>query len=261
MSKLFRFDFTVEYHPELLNTVADALSRREEGEPATALALSTPTFAIFDDLCHEIVASTDLSALRTRILAGELGEPWACVDDLILHDHRVHVQPSSPSLQSILDQAHNSHECVQKTLHRLRRDFHISGDHRLVQDLVQACAVCQCNQTETMRPAGLLQPLQVPSSVWADIAVDFIEGFPRVHGKSIILTVVDRFSKYAHFIPLSHPYTANSIARAFFEGIVRLHGLPKSIVSDRDPVFTSNFWRNLFRISGVHLHMSFAFHS
>jgi hypothetical protein len=65
--------------------------------------------------------------------------------------------------------------------------------------------------------------------------MDFIEGLPKVAGKSVILTVVDRFSKYAHFIPLGHPYTVASVARAFFDGIVRLHRFPSSIVSDRDP--------------------------
>jgi hypothetical protein len=94
---------------------------------------------------------------------------------------------------------------------------------------------------EQLHPAGLLQPLQVLSMVWADIAMDFVEALPKVSGKSIILMVVDRFSKYAHFIPLGHPYTATTMARAFFSGIVRLHGLPSSIVSDRDPTFTSYF--------------------
>ena len=70
--------------------------------------------------------------------------------------------------------------------------------------------------------------------MWADISMDFIEGLPKVNGKSDILTVVDRFSKYAHFITLGHPYTAASIARAF-DGIVWLHGFPSSIVSDQDP--------------------------
>ena len=87
----------------------------------------------------------------------------------------------------------------------------------------------------------MLQPLDVPSQVWADISMDFIEGLPKVGGKSVILTVVDRFSKYAHFIALGHPYTAASVARAFFDGIVRHHGFPSSIVSDRDPVFTGAF--------------------
>lgn len=90
--------------------------------------------------------------------------------------------------------------------------------------------------------------------------MDFIEGLPKVGGKSVILTVVNRFSKYAHFIPLAHPYTAETVAKAFFTSIVRLHGVLISIVSDRDVVFTSNFWKALFAASGTRLHMSTAFH-
>jgi hypothetical protein len=143
------------------------------------------------------------------------------------------------------------HESVQKTLVRLRGDFYIPGDRKLVHDFVRTCGVCQRNKTPTTAPAGLLQPLDVSSQVWADISMDFIDGLPKVHGKSVILTVVDRFSKYTHFIALSHPYTAASVARAFFEGIVRLHGFPNSIVSDRDLVFTSHLWRDLFKLAGV----------
>jgi hypothetical protein len=96
--------------------------------------------------------------------------------------------------------------------------------------------------------------------VWADIAMDFMEGLPRVNWKSVILIVVDRFSKYAHFITLAHPYMATTVARAFFDGIVRLHGIQSSIVSDRDPVFTRSFWHELFRLAGVQLNLSSAFH-
>ena len=90
--------------------------------------------------------------------------------------------------------------------------------------------------------------------------MDFVEGFPKVGGKSVILTIVDRFSKYAHFIALNHPYSAISVARVFFDNIVWLHGFPCSIVSDRDPMFTSNFWSELFRLAGVKLQLSSAFH-
>jgi hypothetical protein len=79
---------------------------------------------------------------------------------------------------------------------------------------------------------------------------------PRVNNKSVILSVVDRFSKYCHFIPLAHPYTADTMA----SDIVRLHDMPQSIVSDRDQVFTLLFWRELMRLMGTKLHMSFAFH-
>jgi hypothetical protein len=81
-----------------------------------------------------------------------------------------------------------------------------------------------------------------------------------VNGKSVILTVVGHFSMYAHFVPLGHLYTATSVAKAFFESIVRLHGLLESIMSDRDPVFMSKFWSELFTLSSIRLQMSSAFH-
>jgi hypothetical protein len=91
--------------------------------------------------------------------------------------------------------------------------------------------------------------------------MDFVEGFPKARGKSVVLTVVDRFLKLVHFIPLGHPYSA-AVVKAFFKGIVRLHGFPCSIVCDRDrdTVFTSSFWFELFHLAGVKLHMSSAFH-
>jgi hypothetical protein len=100
----------------------------------------------------------------------------------------------------------------------------------------------------------------VPQGVWTDVALDFVEALPRVRGKSVILTVVDRFSKYCHFIPLAHPYSIESVAQAFFADIVRLHGVPQSMVSDRDPIFTSTFWRELMQLMGTKLHMTTAFH-
>jgi hypothetical protein len=98
------------------------------------------------------------------------------------------------------------------------------------------------------------------SQVWSNVTLDFIEGLPRIHGKSVILTVVDRFSKHAHFITLSHPYIASSVTKAFFDGIVKLHGFTNSIVSTRDPVFIWNVWRDIFKLTGIKLWMSMAFH-
>jgi hypothetical protein len=90
--------------------------------------------------------------------------------------------------------------------------------------------------------------------------MDFIEGLPKVGGKSVILSVVDRFSKYAHFLAFRHPYSIKIVVAVFFLEVIKLHGLPTMIVSGRDPIFTSTFWTNLFKLMGIKLHMSSSFH-
>jgi len=260
LSKLFGFDFTVEYRPGRLNTAADALSRRDEDGP-TALAVSGPSFRLYDDIRAALALDQEAGELLQQLSSGALDAPWRAEDGLLLHGKRVFIPAHGDLRPQVVALAHQAvHGVIQKTLVRLRQDFYFPGDRVLVQDYVRSCDTCQRNKTPTTHPAGLLQPLAVPSQVWADISMDFVDGLPKVHGKSVILTVVDRFSKYAHFIALSHPYTAASVARAFFDGIVRLHGFPTSIVSDRDPVFTSNLWRDLFKLSGVKQRLSTAFH-
>jgi len=260
VSKLLGFDFVVEYKPGALNVVADALSRRNEHEGKLA-ALSGPTFTVFGQVRQEINGDADLSLLRDAVRGGVKPVQWSVVDGLILFKGRVFISGSSGLLSTILEAIHGiGHEGVHKTLHRLRADFHVTNDRKVVQDFVRACTTCQRHKSEHLQPGGLLQPLEVPSSVWSDVAMDFIEALPKVNGKSVILTVIDRFSKAAHFIALAHPYTTVSVARVFFSEVVRLHGIPTSIVSDRDPVFTSSFWRELFRLSGVKLQFTSAFH-
>jgi transposase InsO family protein len=90
--------------------------------------------------------------------------------------------------------------------------------------------------------------------------MDFVEGLPKSKGVFVILVIVDRFTKYGHFVPIKHPYTAKTIAKAVFDNVVKLHGLPKTIVSDRDKVFTSVFWKELFSLMVTQLIMSSAYH-
>lgn len=104
--------------------------------------------------------------------------------------------------------------------------------------------VCQRAKGENISPPGLLQPIPIPEKNWTDISMDFIKGLPRSQGYEVITVVVDRLSKYAHVLPPAHPYTAASVARNFLDQIFRLHGMPLSVVSDRDPVVTSTFGRN-----------------
>jgi IS30 family transposase len=90
--------------------------------------------------------------------------------------------------------------------------------------------------------------------------MDFIEGLPSSHGCNVILVVVDRFTKYGYFLSLSHPYTASKVAYIFLTHIFKLHGMPKTIVSDRDPTFASTFWRELFQLQGISLAFSSTYH-
>ena len=129
-----------------------------------------------------------------------------------------------------------------------------------IKAFIQQCDTCQCNKYDTKTPAGLLQPLPIPNRVWEDISMDFINGLPHSTGLLVIMVVVDQLSKYRHFVALKHPYSAKTVAEVFVKEITCLNGMPRSIVSDRDPVFTSQFWEEYFQLQGSELRLSSAYH-
>jgi hypothetical protein len=132
--------------------------------------------------------------------------------------------------------------------------------HKDVKQFVNSCNTCQYNKYNTHSPYGLLQPLPLPEQVWEDISMDFITNLPLTNNKSTIWVVIDRLSKFAHFIALPASFTAVSLASTFLTEIYRLHGAPKTIVSDRDKVFVSQFWRALFKGLGTTLAFSSSYH-
>lgn len=124
---------------------------------------------------------------------------------------------------------------------------------KTIQKYVQGCHVCQTQKSLNTHPAGLLQLLLIPEQVWEEVSMDFIEGLPKSEGYNSILVVVDRLTKYSHFIALKHPYTALTLAATFINEVVRLHGFPTTIVSDRDKIFMSLLWNELFKLQGTQL--------
>ena len=139
-------------------------------------------------------------------------------------------------------------------------NFDWEGLRADVTKFVAQCLDCQYVKYETKRVAGLLCPLPVPHRPWEDLSLDFITGLPLYHGNTVILVVVDRFSKGIHLGMLPASLTAQVVATLFMEIIGKIHGLPRSLVSDRDPLFVSKFWQELFRRSGTQLRMSSAYH-
>ncbi|WKA08976.1 hypothetical protein VitviT2T_026656 [Vitis vinifera] len=203
-----------------------------------------------------------------QLLGKKAGDPphgnltWR--DGLLLYKGKV-VVPADHSLRAkLLYEVHDSkvggHSGILRTYRRLQQQFYWPKIHKVVQEYVQKCEVCQRIKPKTKAPAGLLQPLPIPTQVWEDITLDFIERLPTSHGKDTILVVVDRLRKFAHFIPLTHPFTAKVVAENFIEGVVKLHGMPRSIISDRDPIFINKFWQEFFKFSGSKLMLSSAYH-
>jgi transposase InsO family protein len=185
-------------------------------------------------------------------------------EGLIKIDGRIWVG-QNPGLQhKILTALHTSavggHSGVAVTYRRARTLFSWPGLKKQVQQFVENCAICKQAKPERVRYPGLLEPLPVPPHTWHTVTMDFIEGLPKSSGYNCIVVVVDKLSRYAHFIPLAHPFTALQVAQAYMLNVYKLHGLPVAIVSDRDKVFTSSLWRELFHLSQTQLRMSSAYH-
>jgi len=132
--------------------------------------------------------------------------------------------------------------------------------HKQVKDYVRTCPVCQKNKAEHLPYPGLLEQLPVADMAWTHISMDFVEGLPKSNDKDVILVVVDRFTKYAHFLSLSHPFTVQDVINLFIDNVFKLHGPPAVIVTDRDRIFTSNLWQALFKSMDIKLHLSSAYH-
>ncbi len=131
---------------------------------------------------------------------------------------------------------------------------------RDIREFVLACSVCARGKTSNRPPEGLLQPLLVPSRPWSHIALDFVTALPPSLGNTVVLTVVDRFSKAAHFIPLPKLPSAKETAATVVNHVFRIHGLPADVVSDRGPQFVSKFWREFCRLLGATVSLSSGFH-
>jgi hypothetical protein len=165
----------------------------------------------------------------------------------------------------ILKEMHNvtyaGHPGYQKTVAAVKSHYFWPGLKKEIDEYIARCMECQKVKAEHRHPAGLLQPLPIPEWKWDVVTMDFITGLPRTSKQhDSIMVVVDKITKAAHFIPLKTTHRAANVADIFLKEVARLHGIPKTIVSDRDPKFTSNFWRGLFKGFRMNLNFSTTYH-
>ena len=161
---------------------------------------------------------------------------------------------------SLLAEHHDTplagHLGVMKTVASLQQSFYWPAMTDDVKRYVASCDACQRNKPSNQAPAGLFQPLPIPQRRWQQVSMDLITQLPSSEGHDAILVVVDMLSKMVHCVPTHTTATAEDIAVLFFREVVRLHGLPEILVSDRDSRFTGHFWTALMGALGTKLHMS-----
>lgn len=148
-----------------------------------------------------------------------------------------------------------------RTYRKIAQSFYWVGMKRMITEFVAACVICQQHKYMAASPQGLLQPLSIPQEVWKEVSMDFIVKLPKSQGYDAILVVVDRLSKYGHFVALKHLYLARTVAEVFTREVIRLHGIPMSIISDRDPLFLTLFWKEIFSMQGTQLRMGTTYYS
>jgi hypothetical protein len=246
------------------NRVADALSRKSShAMECAALSVVSPSWI------QEVVSGYDKDAhalyLVTKLSIDPNAVPHFTLNSgLLRYKGRVWIGDNPVLQKKLLSACHSSalggHSGIPVTHMRMKKLFAWKGMKADIASFVKHCLVCQQAKPDRSKLPGLLQPLEVPSKAWQLISLDFVEGLPQSGSANCLLVVVDYLTKYAHVIPLHHPFTAATVAKAFMSNVYKLHGLPRAIVSDRDRIFTSKWWQELFRLAEVSLRMSTSYH-
>ncbi|GJS18308.1 putative mitochondrial protein [Tanacetum coccineum] len=266
LPKLMGFDYEIIFKKGVENVSADALSRIHNEAQLLSLFTSSPvTPELLKRIADTWEEDNELKAKVDKLKKGEsVRNAYVWENHQLRRKGKLVVGNNAALRMELLTHFHSGpvggHVGIKATMHKLCSLFYWRKMRREIKQFVRNCDVCQRSKPDLSAYPGLLQPLPIPNTVWSSISMDFVEGLPKSQGKNVIMVVVDRLSKYGHFIPLAHPFTAVQVAQAFLDNIYKLHGLPESIVSDRDKVFISTFWKELFKLLHVKLLMSTAYH-
>jgi hypothetical protein len=253
--------YKIVYKKGTTNMAADSLSRRPQA--LNAVSMVTPKWM-------EVVIEWYTKDAKTKQLYAELSitktndQGYSLVDGIIRHKGKIWLGTHVEAQRAVLTALHNSglggHSGPLVTYQKVNQLFSWPAMKQMVYQFVQQCSTCQQAKSEHNKYPGKLQPLPIPPEAWHSVGLDFIEGLPLSGKFDTILVVVDKFSKFGHFIPLRHPFTAASVAQLYMDNVYKLHSMPKVLISDRDKIFVSSFWQNLFRLAETTMNMSSSYH-
>lgn len=287
--ELADYDIVLSHHPGKDNVVADALSRRSDYEqdyvirtelrsrPELQLAsvinsiswgsATTIECSLLEEVAALVGGDPEYQKVKAGIEAKTRG--GFHLDNGLLYtlSGRLYVPRASDSTlrTRLLAEAHDApasgHLGRDKTYERLARYFYWPGLHHEVAVYCNTCHICQRMKPSNKNKIGLLQPLPAPSRPWESISLDLITDLPETkNGNTACVTFVDRFTKMIHIWPCKTQVSSEDMVNIFLQAVFRLHGVPREIVSDRDPRFTAAFWSQMFKRLGTKFNMSTSNH-
>ncbi|GFS34403.1 hypothetical protein Acr_00g0033850 [Actinidia rufa] len=293
MEYLDDYDFDLQYHQGKANVMVDALSRKVPGKLAKVASLAITEWKMMDEirefgvdlvdctgrakvyglvaqptLVNQVIEAQsiddEVEVVRDKLVMGEEQPGWVLHLDQGLKFQGKFFVPMS-CRQEVLKEFHHSRLAVHpegtKMYHDLRRQFWWKGMKHDVAQFLSRCLTCQQIKAKHQRPAGTLQPLPVAEWKWEDVTTDFVIGLPKSSkGHDAIWVVVDRLTKIAHFLPIRVSDSVKVLSHLYVREIVRLHGVPVSIISNQDLRLTARFWQSLQAALGTQLLFSTAFH-
>lgn len=281
---LVHFDFTIRHCKGKENYWSDALSRRPdlmtkkkenralfklnesneltlESQHLLATRMIIEESDLYDQIRKELKKDDWVKAIDPKT------ERFIWQDGLLLYKGFIYVPPSVR--KRIMSENHDEptagHFGVDKTMEKITRTYYWPAMWRMIRKYVSDCDICRRSKTERHQPYGELQPLEPAEHPWSSIALDFIVKLPKSKAPTgeeydSILTITERLTKFAYFIPVREAISAPEVAYILFRYIVANHGLPKEIISDRDARFLSNFWQTLLSLVGIQHKPSTAYH-
>ncbi|GJR15673.1 putative reverse transcriptase domain-containing protein [Tanacetum coccineum] len=260
------YDCEIRYHPGKANVVADALSRKERSKPLRVRAL---VMTIGLNLPKQILSAQSEARKEENFINEDLRgminklEPRA--DGTLCLNNRSWIPCFGELRALIMHESHKSkysiHPGSDKMYQDLKKLYWWPNMKAEIATYVSKCLTCAKVKIEYQKPSGLLVQPEIPKWKWENITMDFVTKLPRTAaGQDTIWVIVDRLTKSAHFLPMREDDTLEKLTRQYLKEVVSKHGVPVSIISDRDGKFTSHFWKSLHKALGTRLDMSTAYH-